>query len=65
MTINEVMNALSICKRYRNCCRGCPYESISYSTKVGNTCVDVMHYDALCYLKQVKMDEIHLLLGKN
>lgn len=52
-TLNEVLNALKNCGRHQKCCIGCPYESVSYP-KVGNTCKDVMHNDALQYLKEFK-----------
>ena len=53
-TLNEVLNTLKICGRHQKCCIGCPYESVSYPVVVGNTCKDVMHNDALQYLKEFK-----------
>lgn len=55
-TLDEVMNALKNCGRHPKSCVGCPYESVSYVTKIGNTCIDVMHYDALYYM-QDRIDE--------
>lgn len=49
-TLDEVTKALSICGRHPDC-KGCPYENISYPTEIGNTCKDVMHYDALYYMQ--------------
>lgn len=54
-TFDEVTKALSICGRHPDC-KGCPYENISYPTEIGNTCKDVMHYDALYYM-QDRIDE--------
>lgn len=53
-SLNEVMNALSICGRQANCCIGCPYQDVSYPTKIGNTCKDVLHYDALSWLREYR-----------
>lgn len=55
-SLEEVMNALSICGRHSKCCIGCPYQDISYSTRIGNTCKDVLHDDALWYLKNYRSD---------
>ena len=54
-SFDEVIKALSICGRHSNC-EGCPYENVSYSTEIGNTCKDIMHYDALYYM-QDRIDE--------
>ena len=56
-TLGEVMNALKNCGRHQKCCVGCPYESMSYPTKIGNTCKDMMHYDAICYLSEYQKIE--------
>lgn len=53
--IEDVIKALSICGRHPDC-EGCPYENISYPTEIGNTCKDIMHYDALYYM-QNRIDE--------
>lgn len=55
-SLEEVMNALSICGRHSKCCIGCPYQDISYPTRIGNTCKDVLHDDALWYLKNYRSD---------
>lgn len=52
---DEVTKALSICGRHPDC-KGCPYENVSYPTEIGNTCKDIMHYDALYYM-QDRIDE--------
>jgi len=49
-SFDEVTKALSICGRHPDC-EGCPYENVSYPTEIGNTCKDIMHYDALYYMK--------------
>ena len=49
-SFDEVTKALSICGRHFDC-KGCPYENVSYPTEIGNTCKDIMHYDALYYMK--------------
>ena len=54
-TLDEVTKALSICGRHPDC-KGCPYENVSYPTEIGNTCKDIMHYDALYYM-QDRSDE--------
>ena len=54
-SFDEVIKALSICGRHPNC-EGCPYENVSYPTEIGNTCKDIMHYDALYYM-QDRIDE--------
>ena len=54
-SFDEVIKALSICGRHPDC-EGCPYENISYPTEIGNTCKDIMHYDALYYM-QDRIDE--------
>lgn len=56
-TLGEVMNALKNCGRHQKCCVGCPYESMSYPAKIGNTCKDMMHYDAICYLSEYQKIE--------
>ena len=54
-SFDEVIKALSICGRHPDC-EGCPYENTSYPTEIGNTCKDIMHYDALYYM-QNRIDE--------
>lgn len=54
-SFDEVIKALSICGRHPDCKR-CPYENVSYPTEIGNTCKDIMHYDALYYM-QDRSDE--------
>ena len=54
-TFNEITKAMSMCGRQPDC-RGCPYENVSYPTEIGNTCIDIMHYDALYYM-QDRIDE--------
>lgn len=54
-SFDEVTKALSICGRHPDC-KGCPYENVSYPTAIGNTCKDIMHYDALFYM-QDRIDE--------
>lgn len=49
-TLEGVIKALSMCGRQPNC-KGCPYENVSYPTEIGNTCIDIMHYDALYYMQ--------------
>ena len=49
-SFDEVTKALSICGRHPDC-GGCPYENVSYPTEIGNTCKDIMHYDALYYMQ--------------
>ena len=44
-TLDEVTKALSICGRHLGC-KGCTYENV-----IGNTCKDIMHYDALYYMQ--------------
>lgn len=55
-TLDEVIKALSICGRHPDC-EDCPYENVSYPTEIGNTCKDVMHYDAFHYLKTIETTE--------
>lgn len=73
-TLDEVTKALSICGRHPDC-EGCPYENASYPTEIGNTCKDVMHYDALYYMQNridecqetnpiLTWDELRLMEGK-
>ena len=55
-TLDEVISGFECC--YINAdCEGCPYENISYPTEIGNTCKDIMHYDALHYLKAIETTE--------
>ena len=49
-TFDEVVKALSICGRHPDC-KGCPYENVSHPMEIGNTCKDIMHYDALYYMQ--------------
>ena len=74
-SFDEVTKALSICGR-RPDCKGCPYENVSYPTEIGNTCKDIMHYDALYYMQNrceifdifenlpLTWDEFQLMEGK-
>lgn len=69
-TFNEVIKALSICGRHLDCI-GCPYENVSYPTEIGNTCKDIMHYDALYYMqdrmeeKPIMVESTVLVLNRN
>ena len=56
MNVAEVIHALDICGRHRDCCIGCPYQNVSYVTRVGNTCKDVMHADAVYWMRQMLED---------
>lgn len=61
-SFDEVIKALSICGRHPDC-KGCPYENVSYPTEIGNTCKDIMHYDALYYMKEYQ-EKLNILKGK-